>query len=162
VIGNGDILHVREARHRLATSGCAAVMVGRAALIKPWLWADLAAGVDRPRSAEERLALMRRWVELALDAWRADEIGFARTREFLEFHVDWWSRYAPPDAEITGADALQHRSSFVPRDELEAILAASDDAGIDRCCRLVLEPFSPPAAALRPSGRRDATAGGWA
>jgi tRNA-dihydrouridine synthase 3 len=162
VIGNGDILHAHEARHRLATSGCAAVMVARGALIKPWLFADIAAGEDRPCGAEERLALMRRWVELALDTWRADEIGFLRTRELLEFHVDWWSRHVPPDAETSGAVALQHRTAFTPRDELEAILAAPGDEGVDRCCRLVLEPFDPPPSALQPTANRDATAGGWA
>jgi len=161
VIGNGDVLHAADVRRRLDSSGCVAVMAARGALIKPWLWADLAAGEDRPRSAGERLVLMRRWVELALETWGSDEIGFVRTREFLEFHVDWWGRYRPADADLSGHDALQHRTTFTPRDELEALLAAPDDEGIDRCCRLVLEPFDPPPAALVPTARRDATAGGW-
>jgi tRNA-dihydrouridine synthase 3 len=137
-------------------------MAARGALIKPWLWEDLAHGEDRPRSAEERLAIMRRWVELALDTWGGDELGFLRAREFLEFHVDWWSRHVPPDADASGEDALQSRVRFEARDELEAILQAPDEEGVARCCRLVLESFDPPPSALEAAAaRRDATAGGW-
>ena len=40
VIGNGDLLFAHEIRERLATSGCAAVMVARGALIKPWIFRE--------------------------------------------------------------------------------------------------------------------------
>jgi tRNA-dihydrouridine synthase 3 len=163
VIGNGDILHASEARHRLATSGCAAVMAARGALVKPWLWQDLAEGVDRPRHAEERLEAMRRWARLAIAHWGADEHGARRVRQFLEFHVDWWRRYVPEDAERTGENTMQGRAAFAPRDELEAVLLASDEEGIARACRAVLEGLELHAVALEPSSaRRDPTAGGWA
>lgn len=38
VIGNGDISSYAEARMRLETSGCAAVMIGRAAQGNPWIF----------------------------------------------------------------------------------------------------------------------------
>jgi tRNA-dihydrouridine synthase len=38
VIGNGDVLTHYEAARRVAHSGCLAVMVGRGALIKPWIF----------------------------------------------------------------------------------------------------------------------------
>jgi len=38
VIGNGDIANYDEAQMRLATSGCDAVMIGRAALGNPWVF----------------------------------------------------------------------------------------------------------------------------
>ena len=162
VIGNGDILHARDARHRLATSGCAAVMAARGALIKPWVWEDFGSGDDRPWSAEDRLAMMRRWVALAVDQWGGDEHAFLRIRAFLEFHVDFWRRYVPSDVPVSGEDTLQGRTSFVPRTELEALLRAPDDEGIARACNLILESFDPPPAALQPSKvRRDPTAGGW-
>ncbi len=40
IIGNGDILTHYEAARRLAGSGVAAVMAGRGALIKPWLFQE--------------------------------------------------------------------------------------------------------------------------
>lgn len=162
VIGNGDILHARDARRRLAESGCVAVMAGRGALIKPWLWEDVLRGEDRPRGAEERLATYRRWVQLAIEQWRADEKGAKRIRHFLEFHVDFWRRYCPEDAEVDGENTLQGRSSFAPRDELEALLQAPDDEGIARACDVILEGFDLHPIARQPSEqRRDPTAGGW-
>lgn len=162
VIGNGDILHAAEARARLAGTACTAVMAARGALIKPWIFEDFAAGEDRARSSAERLVVYRRWVAHAIEHWGADEHGFARIRPFLEFHVDWWRRYVPEDADVAGERTMQARCTFVPRDELESILLAPDDEGLHRACNVILEGFDAPGVALRPSTeRRDPTAGGW-
>ena len=81
---------------------------------------------------------------------------------FLEFHVDFWRRYVPPDAAEPGENEMQARMSFAPRDEIEALLQAPDDEGVARACNAILEPFDPPPVALEPSPeRRDASAGGW-
>jgi tRNA-dihydrouridine synthase 3 len=163
VIGNGDLLHGSDARRRLDETPVTAVMAARGALIQPWLWSDLAEGVDRPRDAQERLAVYRRWVELALETWGADELGFRRTRQFLEFHVDFWRRYVPPGRQTSGGNTLQSRTDFEPADDEEAILMAPDPVGLDRACNLVLAPFDAPPEALRPSPHApDPSAGGWA
>lgn len=41
IIGNGDILTHYEAAGRAATGGCHALMVGRGALIKPWIFQEV-------------------------------------------------------------------------------------------------------------------------
>jgi tRNA-dihydrouridine synthase 3 len=162
VVGNGDILHGFEARARLAGTGCTAAMAARGALIKPWIFEDFAAGTDCSRSSDERLAVYRRWVAHAVDHWGGDDHGFARIRPFLEFHVDWWRRYVPEDAEIAGERTMQARATFVPRDELESVLQAPDDDALHRACNVILEAFDAPEVALRPSTeRRDPSAGGW-
>ncbi|MEJ5361158.1 MAG: tRNA dihydrouridine synthase DusB [Spirochaetota bacterium] len=38
IVGNGDISSYDDAYHKLHTSGCAAVMIGRAALGNPWIF----------------------------------------------------------------------------------------------------------------------------
>jgi tRNA-dihydrouridine synthase B len=60
VIGNGDIANYGEAQTRLATSGCDAVMIGRAALGNPWVFS--AAG--KPRDSSEIIRGARRHMEL--------------------------------------------------------------------------------------------------
>lgn len=40
IIGNGDILAHHEAADRAARGGAAALMVGRGALIKPWVFQE--------------------------------------------------------------------------------------------------------------------------
>jgi tRNA-dihydrouridine synthase 3 len=162
VIGNGDVLHGSDARRLLDETPVTAVMAARGALIQPWLWADFEAGEDRSRSSDERLAIYRRWIELALDCWGSDEIGFKRTRQFLEFHVDFWRRYVPGDRDLDGPVTLQSRHGFEPADEAEEILLAPDARGLDRCCNLLLEPFDAPDSALVSSAQApDDSAGGW-
>lgn len=162
IVGNGDILHASDALRRLDGTRVAAVMAARGALIQPWIWQDLESGEDRPRSGEERLAIYRRYVELGMDTWGEDEIGFKRIRQFLEFHVDFWRRYVPPGREESGENRLQSRTTFEPEDELERVLLAPDAAGLDAACRRILEPYDAPPAALVPSPHApDPTAGGW-
>jgi nifR3 family TIM-barrel protein len=40
VVGNGDVDSGQEAAQKLSATGCAGVMIGRAALARPWIFAD--------------------------------------------------------------------------------------------------------------------------
>jgi tRNA-dihydrouridine synthase 3 len=159
VIGNGDLLYPHEIQSRLAASGCAAVMVARGALIKPWLFREAADGYW-DITVEERLAVYRRYVELAREHWgRAgsnrrrsgggvsadapavtedpasldmlDDYGRTRLREFLRWHVGFWCRYVPRRPDGTWPSMQQRESGFVPRSPLEALFARSDEAALD-------------------------------
>jgi tRNA-dihydrouridine synthase 3 len=161
VVGNGDLLFPHDVAERITTTGCAAVMTARGALIKPWLFRELSTGYW-DISAEERLALYRRYVTLAIQHWgrRLDAEGGSpsdgisatpaalpdvaannarvldahareRVRDFLRWHVGFWVRYAPQRPDGTWPTMQQRESSFVPRSPLEALLARHDDAAID-------------------------------
>ena len=94
VVGNGDLLFGHEIASARERAGCAGVMVARGALIKPWIFREAAEGY-RELPAEERLAIYRRYVALALEHWGDDEHGRSRAREFLVWHIGFWCRYAP-------------------------------------------------------------------
>jgi tRNA-dihydrouridine synthase 3 len=143
VIGNGDLLFAHEITHRLTTSGCAGVMTARGALIKPWIFREVTAG-HWDITAEERLGIYRRYVELAKAHWGAPRRGLIpedgagiddharqRVREFLRWHVDFWVRYAPQRPDGTWPSMQQRESAFTPRSPLEATLARTDGAAID-------------------------------
>jgi tRNA-dihydrouridine synthase 3 len=68
VVGNGDLLFPHEVRDRIAASGCVAVMTARGALIKPWIFTELVRGYW-DITADERLAIYRRYVQLAREHW---------------------------------------------------------------------------------------------
>jgi tRNA-dihydrouridine synthase 3 len=68
VIGNGDLLFPHEVRDRISASGCTAVMTARGALIKPWIFTELARGYW-DITADERLTIYRRYVRLAREHW---------------------------------------------------------------------------------------------
>jgi tRNA-dihydrouridine synthase 3 len=151
VVGNGDVLfphHIDEARAR---SGCAGVMAGRGVLIKPWLFREAAGGYE-DITAEHRLALYRRYVELAREHWGEDEHGLTRVREFLAWHLGFWCRYAPRRADGSWPGMQTRESATFVRSPLEALLARGDDAAIAWLAdRLAAFDEVDPAAAPPPS-----------
>ena len=79
VVGNGDIASARDVQHRRDTAGVAGVMIGRAAMGAPWIFAQakafLAMGETVPDpTPEERWALVLRHCRLAV-ARRARSVG---------------------------------------------------------------------------------------
>jgi tRNA-dihydrouridine synthase 3 len=104
VIGNGDILTWRDAEHRRGQSGCAGVMVARGALIKPWIFREIADGRDYLLSPEDRLDVLRRYRSLALAHFRDDERGRRNVRLFLDWHLDFLARYRAAPAAAPDAD----------------------------------------------------------
>lgn len=130
VIGNGDLLNGVDVHARRTAAGCAAVMTARGSLIKPWIFAEHT-GEDHDRSADERLALYRRYVALALEHWGDDEHGRSRLREFLRWHAGFWCRYAPRRADGSFPSMQQRESAWTPASPLETLLARTDDAALD-------------------------------
>jgi len=130
VVGNGDLLFAHEIADRLASTGCAGVMVARGALIKPWIFREAAQG-HWDITAEERVAVYRRYVELGLTHWGADDHGRKRLREFVRWHAGFWCRYAPQRPDGTWPSMQARESAFAARSPLEALLARSDDPALD-------------------------------
>jgi tRNA-dihydrouridine synthase 3 len=130
VVGNGDLLFPDDVHARLSTSGCAAVMTARGALIKPWLFRETLTGYWDIQ-AEERLALYRQYTALALAHWGDDDFGRARVREFLRWHAAFWCRYVPRRADGTWPTMQGREVIEAPRSALEALLARSDDPALD-------------------------------
>jgi tRNA-dihydrouridine synthase 3 len=130
VIGNGDLLFAHECHERLASSGCTAVMTARGALTRPWLFTELTRGYW-DITAEERLAIYRRYVALALEHWGDDDHGRGRLREFLKWHLGFWCRYSPRRPDGSWPTMQQREGAWAHRSALEALLARSDDAAIE-------------------------------
>src|SRR5262249_50751989 len=79
VIVNGDIRTAEDAERALATTGCAGVMVGRAAIDHPWIFREARALLDRgvhlpPPEIAERLGMCRRHLIANVEA-RGEPFG---------------------------------------------------------------------------------------
>ncbi len=102
-------------------------MVGRGALIKPFLFREMTEG-PRRLAADERVGVFARYVELARAHWGEDEHATARIRDFLVWHLNFWCRYAPPRPDGT-FPALQQREPLGwASSPLEVLLARTDIA----------------------------------
>ena len=90
VIGNGDVRSAADAERMVKDTGCAAVMLGRAALGRPWIFRALARGGDREPPGDERLDISRRYVERYVE-WAGPEKAIREVRK----HLLWLVRGVP-------------------------------------------------------------------
>lgn len=151
VIGNGDILFPHDIANARARSGCGAVMVGRGALIKPWIFREADSGYW-DITADERVTLYRRYVAIAREHWGDDDHGRTRAREFLRWHLGFWCRYTPRFADGSFPSMQARNDASFARSALEALLARSDDAGLDWLAdRLIADDEVTPEEAPPPS-----------
>lgn len=97
VIASGDIATPAAARELLG-AGCAAVMVGQAALGNPWIFADLLAGDEpRRRPLDEVLAEMGRFHKDLVE-----EVGEERAGRAMRKFYGWYLKPFRPDAALRG------------------------------------------------------------
>ena len=150
VIGNGDILTWSDAvPNGPGESGCAAVMVGRWALTKPWIFREFSERRELEMDADDRVKVLSRYVELCREHFRDDERGRVRIRRFLTFHQDFFRRYRRgARGEAVNSDDPRDWGHS-PDNELEAWLCRADHDANDALCRWLVDgevPEPPPDA----------------
>jgi len=115
------------------------VMVGRWALAKPWIFREFAEERSIEPTSDERLAILRRYVELCREHFGDDEKGRERTRRFVVFHQDFLRRYRRNSGErAVNADDPRDWGD-APADELERWLCRGDVVGVDALCRWLVD-----------------------
>ena len=92
ITGNGDVRSVEDARAMVAATGCAAVMIGRGALGRPWVF------TGREVSRDERAGVIRRHVAL-IRAHLPERLALVQ----LKKHLAWYSEGLPNAARTRPA-----------------------------------------------------------
>ena len=92
ISGNGDVRSVDDAQAMVTATGCAAVMIGRGALGRPWVFSGRAVARD------ERAAIIRRHAAL-IEAHLPARVALVQ----LKKHLAWYSEGLPNAARTRPA-----------------------------------------------------------
>lgn len=84
-----------------------AAMVGRGALVKPWLWAEAKARRELELTPLERVGVYRRLALHMREYFGDDEKGRKKAWYFLPWHFNFFHRYRPFPRERYGARSLE-------------------------------------------------------
>ncbi len=119
IIGNGDVHSGVDARRMLESTGCDGVMIGRAALGRPWIFRQiatcLATGISIPEpKRHERARIARRHAQLTLETTHLPERVAVRE---LRGQISKYKLDAPGSARVR--NRLVRIESYA---ELESIL----------------------------------------
>lgn len=126
VIGNGDIMSWEDLQqHRLEQPTVSSVMLGRGALIKPWVFQEMATGQTMDLSSSERFDMLRRFTNYSLAHYGADEKGILTTRRFLCEALSFFCRYVPVGLLERLPQRINERPPpYEGRDEMETLMAS--------------------------------------
>ncbi|MEE2719028.1 MAG: tRNA dihydrouridine synthase DusB [Planctomycetota bacterium] len=134
VIGNGDINCARDALHMVDTTGCDAVMVGRGALRRPWIFEQIRSllmdGVEQPDpSFRDRIHCIERHLDLILEH-QNERMVLHRLRSAIAWYGKTMGHIKPLKERVrTATSSLEIRAALhdwrahVPEWELEEAVA---------------------------------------
>lgn len=126
-LGNGDCYSHEDYNAHLSSAGVDAVMIGRGAIVKPWLFEEISAGQYLDKSASERLTYVEKFVRYGLETWGSDERGIGLTRRFLLEWLSFAYRYVPVGILEYLPPSLQDRPpAWRGRNDLESLLGSDD------------------------------------
>lgn len=143
VLGNGDIYTPWDLERRRTETAVRSFLVARGALIKPWIFRELATGEAWEPTLAERWAVLRRFCDLALEYFGDDELGLRRVERFFVWHQGFWYRWRPWTRDDFTAQLpdslLQARAAKVTGDSDAVLLASVDEADHAVVFRRVLD-----------------------
>ncbi|XP_067620478.1 tRNA-dihydrouridine(47) synthase [NAD(P)(+)]-like isoform X2 [Eurosta solidaginis] len=142
VIGNGDILNFEDYNEkRKIAPHVSSVMIGRGALIKPWIFKEIKEQKPWNPTSTERFEILRTYVNYGLEHWGTDTKGVENTRRFL---LEWQSflyRYIPYELLAYPPQQINQRpKKFRGRDEMETLMSSPNSEDWVRLSEMLLGP----------------------
>ncbi|XP_055903816.1 tRNA-dihydrouridine(47) synthase [NAD(P)(+)]-like [Eupeodes corollae] len=142
VIGNGDILSFEDYNEKMKLAPhVSSVMIGRGALIKPWIFKEIKEQKTWDPTSSERLDLVKKYVHYGLEHWGSDTKGVENTRRFL---LEWQSflyRYIPAGLiEHPPQKINQRPQKYYGRDDMETLLSSSNSSDWIKISEMFLGP----------------------
>ena len=157
IIGNGDIMTWEDwESHRgllrqsfdgdseqMGLTSCA--MIGRGALIKPWLPKEIHSKQTFDISACERLDMLKNFVNYGYEHWGTDNQGIDNTRRFLLEWLSYLHRYVPAGILEHGytQKMIDRPPLFVGRSDTETLLSSGNASDWIKISELLISPVTP-------------------
>ncbi len=95
VIGNGDVIDIDSANKMIEYTGCDAVMIGRAALGKPWIFKEIVDQNKIDMKQEELYKIIKKHYDL-LSELKGEYIAVREMRK----HISWYIKGLPLATQI--------------------------------------------------------------
>ncbi|VBB31481.1 unnamed protein product [Acanthocheilonema viteae] len=121
----GDVLSYIDYYEKLETYPVNGVMIGRGALMKPWIFTEIKEYRHWDISATQRLNYIQKFVNYGLEHWGSDDEGVEKTRRFLLEWLSFAHRYIPVGLLEVVPQRMNERPPFYHgRSDLETLLAS--------------------------------------
>ncbi|KAG8215942.1 hypothetical protein J3R82DRAFT_7916 [Butyriboletus roseoflavus] len=141
IFGGGDCFSSQDYWEKVDTTGVDGIMIGRGALIKPWIFTEVKEQREWDISSRERLELVRKYAEYGLTHFGTDTVGVNKTRRYLCEALSFQYRYIPIGLlERLPAHINERAPAFQGRDELETLFASPNSQDWVRISEMFLGP----------------------
>ncbi|XP_071519812.1 tRNA-dihydrouridine(47) synthase [NAD(P)(+)]-like isoform X2 [Panulirus ornatus] len=124
LFGNGDILSFEDYNYHMEHTKVSGIMIGRGALIKPWIFKEIKEQRHWDISSSERFDMLKEYVNCGLEHWGSDSEGVEKTRRFLLEWLSFLHRYIPVGLLEQTQKINQRPPTYHGRDDLETMMAS--------------------------------------
>jgi len=139
--GNGDILSWEDANRGRDGTGISSVMIGRGALIKPWIFKEIEDQQHYDIRSGERLDMLRDYCRYGMEHWGSDTKGVETTRKFLLEWMSFLHRYIPVGLlEVLPQRINERPPAHYCRDDLETMMASNHSEDWVKITNMLLGP----------------------
>ncbi|CAM1504349.1 Fc.00g019400.m01.CDS01 [Cosmosporella sp. VM-42] len=143
-LGNGDCYSHIDYFEHIEKARVDTVMIGRGALIKPWIFEEIEKGQYLDKSSSERLTYIEKFVRYGLEAWGSDELGIGFTRRFLLEWLSFTHRYVPIGLlEHLPPNLNDRPPAYKGRDDMETLMASNNFRDWIKISEMFLGPVHP-------------------
>ncbi|XP_063529131.1 tRNA-dihydrouridine(47) synthase [NAD(P)(+)]-like [Cydia strobilella] len=142
VFGNGDIMSYEDYVQRKEIAPTVkGVMIGRGALIKPWLFTEIKEQKLWDISSSERFDIIKKYTNYGLEHWGSDTQGVENTRRFLLEWLSFLYRYVPVGLLERPPQKINERPpTYFGRNDLETLMASGNCQDWIKISEMLLGP----------------------